>query len=88
MDFEKDLRQIELLTLQFWAEKKEEYLDELQNIKYKYNSMSAKFLMCEFAYLLGVKRHFLNNRLVCEFEAKKEIDFMKKIIEIAVNELE
>lgn len=88
MNFEKDLRQIELLTRQFWAEKEKKYLDELQDIKYKYETMSAKFLMCEFAYILGVKKHFLNNNETArEFEMKKEVEFIEKIIQIASKEL-
>ena len=87
MDFKKDLQLIELLTRQFWAENEKKYLDKLQNIKYKYETISAKFLMCEFAYILGVKKHFLNVGIAHEFETKKEIEFIEKIIKIAINEL-
>lgn len=85
MSFVKDLEQIELFAQKFWSENEKKYLQKCHDVKYKYEITSIKFLMCEFAYHLGMKRHFFNKGYIKD---KKEIDFMKKIIEIAVNELE
>ena len=85
MSFVKDLEQIELFAQKFWSENEKKYLQKCQDVKYKYETISAKFLMCEFAYLLGMKRHFFNKGYIKD---KKEIDFIEKIIQFAINELE
>lgn len=88
MEFENDIREIAKLAELCWISARDEkykFANQILDIKYKYETLSAKFLICEFAYLLGTKTHFLKKGYIKD---KKEIEFIEKIIQIAINELQ